>query len=160
MCPLLVGYLVVIVISDAKSEFWSNSRFFDDYSEIVYPRIFEKTIRRRRDIYSSVYTKESTKLKMMEVGDWTLELNSESNLVVAPALQAEWVASNGNITFKDLQCDYKLGVVSSLETSSRAAVTLCGRHVIGYIAVGDLVFFLQPTNGSEGEHQLYRQEIQ
>ncbi|XP_015839228.1 A disintegrin and metalloproteinase with thrombospondin motifs 2 isoform X1 [Tribolium castaneum] len=156
MCPLLVGCLVIAILSGANSD----SRFFDAYSEIVYPRIFERTIRVRRDIYSNVYTEESTTLKMMEVGDWTLELNSESNLVVAPALRAEWVDSDGNVTFKDLsQCDYKLGVVRSLETLSRAAVTLCGRYVIGYIAVGDLVFFLQPTNGTQGEHRLDRQAI-
>ncbi|CAH1372937.1 unnamed protein product [Tenebrio molitor] len=162
MCWSLVGRLALIIaiLSGSESISQSSSRynppFSDDYVETVYPRIYEKTIRRRRDIYSNVYMHESSKLKMIEVGDWTLELNPESNLVVAPTLRAEWVSGNADVTLKDLhQCDYKLGVVSSLQTSSRVAVTLCGRSITGYIGVGDFVFFLQPTNGTDGEHQLY-----
>lgn len=93
----------------------------------------------------------------IEVGDWTLVLNPESNLVVGPSLAAEWISRNGDVTLTALhQCDYKLGVVSGLERESRVAVAVCGRCITGYINVGGTPFFLQPSNASDGTHQLLR----
>lgn len=166
MCPLLVSYFLAVIFPGADfmtfESFRPDSFVANDYLQTVYPRIYEKTIRTRRDIYSNLYTHELSKLKMIEVGNWTLELNPESNLVVAPTLEAEWVSGNGDVTLKAIhRCDYKLGVVSSLEMTSRVAVTLCGRYVTGYISVGNFVFFIEPVNrgnSSDGEHQLYRQE--
>lgn len=152
MCSLLAVYFVAIIVflsAHGTDPIISSS----SAAIIVRPRIYEKIIRRRRDISDNDGLE---KLKMIEVGDWTLQLSPENNFVVAPSLQAEWVSGNGDVRARSVsECDYKLGVVRGLETTSRVAVTLCGRCVTGYINVSGVIFFLQPTNSTNGEHHLY-----
>lgn len=52
------------------------------------------------------------------------------------------------------ECEFKTGFVQGLETSSRAAVTICGPLLTGYFEKQGYSYFFEPLNRGSGEHKL------
>lgn len=153
---IVIISLIIAYLADLASSFLVDLSHAT-HTQIVHPRIItDRTIRRRRDIYSNIYIEESSGFKVVEIGDWSIELNSIDNLLIRPGLQAEWISSNEKSSLKVIQqCNYKLGTVRAFETSSRAAIAVCNSQITGYVKIGDLMYFLQPLNGSNDAHILY-----
>nr|XP_023012817.1 A disintegrin and metalloproteinase with thrombospondin motifs 2-like [Leptinotarsa decemlineata] len=124
--------------------------------KFVYPRVNVEAVRRKRDIIEE-QSVDDGKVKVVEIGDWAVELGPENNLVVADGLQTEWINLGGRGELKAVErCDYHKGAVKGLESLSTAAVTLCGDLMRAYVGIGDVAYFLEPFDEATGEHVLYK----
>lgn len=124
--------------------------------QFVRPVITNVLRRQRRDIKSNVFYESKSKLKIVRVGDWILELNAEHNLVLPSGFRSQWIYENETVDNKVVECEYKSGVVRGAEGSSLAAVTLCGSEIMGYFNVGPGTYFVEPFNASHDYHVLFR----
>lgn len=127
--------------------------------EIVRPRIIDGVVRRRRDINSNVYYEEENKLKIVELGDWVLELNINHNLLLPPQLAGEWVSGDSTVYQRLKQCDYKQGLVQGLGTTSTVAMAVCGSEITGFVLIPGAAYFIQPFDRSNGSHIIYKSKI-
>ncbi|CAG9864125.1 unnamed protein product [Phyllotreta striolata] len=95
-------------------------------------------------------------VKVVRVGDWSLELDSERNLLLSRGLQTDWLNSNDSPSRRPTKrCDYHAGVIKGLEKSSKVAVTLCGALVRGLIRVAGADYLVEPFDELTGEHVVY-----
>ncbi|XP_018568687.1 A disintegrin and metalloproteinase with thrombospondin motifs 3 [Anoplophora glabripennis] len=127
-------------------------------TQIVYPRVVEKTVRKRRDVHRNMYYEESDNIKIVEVAGLNIQLDSESeaSFLVAPGIKTEWIGYDGTRNLRETKkCDYHSGVVQGTERISRAAVTLCGPSVTAYFNIDGVPHFVQPLNETTGVHVLY-----
>jgi len=76
------------------------------------------------------------------------------NLRFASNFKAEWISSDNTRIINVEECEFKTGFVQGLETSSRAAVTICGSLLTGYFEKQSYSYFFEPLNRSSSEHQL------
>lgn len=131
-------------------------------SRIVYPRIVEKTVRKRRDVHRNMYYEESDNIKIVEVADLSIQLDtaSEGSFLVAPDAKTEWIGFDGTRNLRETKkCDYHSGVVQGMENVSIAAVTLCGSSVTAYFNIDGVPHFMQPLNETTGTHLLYNRSV-
>lgn len=111
---------------------------------VVFPRVHNlwNNIRHRRSLGGSEW-------KIVELGDWILELESEGNLVIDPSLQAEWHEVDGNVTRADVvKCEFGSGMVRGLQTSW-TAVTLCGFEINGYMNINGVGYTVRPLEANK-----------
>lgn len=129
---------------------------------VVYPRVYNAIPRRRRDINSNVYNDGvEDKLKIVQLGNWVLQLNADHNLIFTEGFSSQWVNENGgkrkrrNPSQPSQVCDYKIGrVVNGEET--RVALTICGTEIRGYIHDGFHSYFVEPANNGSNAHYLFK----
>lgn len=135
---------------------------YAENTQIVYPKVIEKPVRRRRDVHRNMYYEESGNAKIIEVAGLSIQLDSgsEGSFLVAPGLKTEWIGSDGGRSLRETKkCDYHSGVVRGTEKISTAAVTLCGHSVTAYFNVGGVPHFMQPLNDSGTAHVLYNRSV-
>lgn len=127
--------------------------------DIVHPRISDALERRRRDINSNVYYEEENKLKIVELGDWVLELDVNHNLVQPSRFASEWVSEDLTVQQRPKKCDYNRGVVRGLSTTSTVAMAVCESEITGFVLIPGAVYFIQPFNASSNSHVMYKSTI-
>lgn len=127
--------------------------------DIVHPRISDALERRRRDINSNVYYEEENKLKIVELGDWVLELDVNHNLVLPSRFASEWVSEDLTVQQRPKKCDYNRGVVRGLSTTSTVAMAVCESEITGFVLIPGAVYFIQPFNASSNSHVMYKSTI-
>ncbi|XP_056648207.1 A disintegrin and metalloproteinase with thrombospondin motifs 3-like isoform X4 [Diorhabda sublineata] len=114
----------------------------------VFPRMEVKRIKRSLG---------DGDVKVVKLGDWSLELESQGNLVLAPGLKTEWYKFNNvPILEEPKKCNYHMGVVKGMKGSSKAAVSICNTLFRGYFEVGNVVNFFEPLDEKTGEHVIYK----
>lgn len=140
-----------------------NSYTFEDYSsvytqtslesEIVFPKIYDSTKRRRRDITSSVHYEETVPSKIIELNDWILELDQEEsslnlheNFIIYYENEVDDVRifENG----KDIleKCQFRFGKLQGFEDLSFVSVSICGSEIRGYLRIGHDSYLVEPYN--------------
>ncbi|KAF5303503.1 hypothetical protein FQR65_LT08202 [Abscondita terminalis] len=98
--------------------------------EIVYPRISDAVVRRRRrDINSNIYFEEANAMRIVELGGWVVELGN-TNLLLAPDLKIEWISKNSTTKQPVKQCDYKHGFVRGVTYSIEPIELKSNSHII------------------------------
>lgn len=97
---------------------------------------------------------ETSARKIVELGDWILDLQAEGNLGIESGLQAEWHGLDGNVTRTDVvECQYAYGAVRG-SRSAWTAVTLCGLQINGYMNIEGVGYTVRPmeANNSANAH--------
>lgn len=154
---ILVANLIFLSLASAELDF-----IYAENMQIVYPKVIEKVVRRRRDVHRDMYYEEPDKIKIVEVAGLKIRLDSESEsgFLVAPDLRTEWIGSDGIKYLRATKkCDYYSGVVQGTERISKAAVTLCGPAITAYFNIGGVPHFMQPLNDSGTAHVLYNRLV-
>ncbi|KAJ8911665.1 hypothetical protein NQ315_014024 [Exocentrus adspersus] len=148
MCTVTVFFAVNLILIRITLFNQINAALLDlshgENIKIVYPRLIERTVRKRRHIERNIYYEENENLKIIEIADFSLQLNSESegNFLVAPGMKTEWIGFDGAKNMREpMKCDYHSGVVRGLESTSKAA--------------GGISHFLQPLEEASGAHIIY-----
>lgn len=131
----LLLFFVLICVSAT----FESSKF----ERVVYPRVYDhREQRTRRSLRENVW-------KIVELGEWVLQLKSEGNLVIDRGVRAEWVGRDGNTTQTDVvECEHGRGVVRGTWTTSWTAVTLCGSMINGYMSVDGKAYTIRPVEAN------------
>lgn len=125
--------------------------------QVVHPKLYEIAKQHRQNVHSSLYFDKSVKFYIIELDALTLELNSNRDFITGTRM--EWIGGNGDVEQKNTtDCDYRIGVVRGIWSSSRVAVTVCDTEIMGYIQLENAVLLIQPlamNQSNAGAHVIY-----
>ncbi|XP_030754614.1 A disintegrin and metalloproteinase with thrombospondin motifs 2-like isoform X1 [Sitophilus oryzae] len=149
---LLVNFFQFVELS---TPIFHDKTFGDvNDAEIVYPEVSRSTI----------FGEEIT---LIQISKWLLTFGEEENLHLSTDLEIQWIHENDSTSSSKEnlpQCEYKTGTVQTLETTSRAAVSICQQDIpllTGYFQIKENFYFFQPDYERKGRHYLFkRKEIQ
>ncbi|KAF5281477.1 hypothetical protein FQA39_LY17770 [Lamprigera yunnana] len=154
---LFVVFLTIIVQTQEKYFNNIDLSYSTDF-EVVHPRVVEVFRRNRRDINKNIYFDEENKFKIVELGDWILQLNTNS-FFLSNELITEWIFGSSKKRHGVKNCDHNRGFVKGLESTTNVAVTICDSELTGFILVSGAVYFIQPLENSSNLHIIYKSNI-
>lgn len=159
---ILQDFLLFVQNSEYRL-FYNDNIFNDDdisYYEIIYPKLFHKSKRTRRDLTNNLFYEYEDRKKYIKFNNnWLLELQTENNLIVPKNVKVQWI--NDKITTDTLisNCEYTSGTLLDVENSF-SALTICNNDINGYFNVDNEIYFVQPLlNSTKNEHILYQNSL-
>ncbi|XP_066156284.1 A disintegrin and metalloproteinase with thrombospondin motifs 3-like [Euwallacea fornicatus] len=93
---------------------------------------------------------------VIQIDKWLLLFPNNDNLRFATNFKTEWISAEGTTEDNRVKCEFKTGIVQSLGTASRAAVSVCGTSLTGYFEINKLSYFFEQFNSTNAEHRLYK----
>lgn len=107
-------------------------------------------------LQSLYFSRQENAVKAIKLGDWLVKLSEDSNMVIPKEFVVEWIMSDDTKSYGALQeCSFNRGVILGLSDESAAALTVCGKEVMGMVYSGGIPYFVEPLNESTGEHLMY-----
>lgn len=156
-------FLIVLHIRNHDSVFSSNMNYnlsnidlkYVENFDIVFPEVLYKTIRKRKDLTSTLSYEYDNYIQLIKIGDWQLELYPENNLLLKSNFRTEWIYDD-EITHKNItNCIYKNGFIVHMKNSF-VTITICDSEISGFFDLGYESYFIQPLTLRSNAHILYK----